>query len=95
MDLLTTPGDGKYGAQYALANSFGFLTNRHSPVLTIGLKPAPLRQELLAFPAFYVLTDGLKLGQRSNLAKHSPCPGKCSHSKYHSAEGVTRLRLVV
>ena len=53
-------GGGKNGTQYALVDSSGFLTNRHSTVLTVGLEPAPLPQEFLAFPALNVLTDGLK-----------------------------------
>ena len=76
MAPLTTPGDSKYGTQYALVNPFGFQTNRQCPVLTVGLKPAPLPQEFLAFPALNVLTDGLELGHCSSLTKRSPCSGK-------------------
>ena len=50
--------DKEYGAQYVLVNSS--CSNRQVPVLTIGLKPGSLPQELLAFPAVRVLTNGLK-----------------------------------
>ena len=79
---LTTPEDSKYGAQYVLVNSFGFLTDRRSPVLIAGLKPAPLPHEFLSFRVFYVVTDGLELGHCSSLTKLSPCSGKGSNSSH-------------